>query len=257
MGKIKSQGFLNAPSAQKRDFSLEGPQEQKQPSPAQLEQFQAFTEAQKQYKESKEGQEEAKPEAVKEPESKKVPEKEPVISMDNVPAEGDVFLLDEDRKRLLQALMSPEEEEAAAKRSSKLTIKDVFDFGEFKQVIEIMDGLIVTFRSVSNAETLQIHHMVMEKYEKESSNYILEYTTLLNLACTIKGINGEEFPYHMGKSGFDQKIFDEKFERVISLPNQINAMLSVHSMWFDKRIRKLFLRKNGKESAAQEEIKNG
>jgi len=58
----------------------------------------------------------------------------------------------------------------------------------------------------------------------------------------LVSINGEELPTHLNdKKNFDEPRFLSKFDKVTRFPVQLVADLGIQYLWFDERVRRLFL----------------
>lgn len=138
-------------------------------------------------------------------------------------------------------LNNPERKAAIESRLVPMDLTDVIMYGEVRQDVPIQPGkLEVTFRSVSGDEDLRVKQMMGT--EQGTDRYMLDKFTLMQLALGLVAINGRELPTHLdGNKKFDEAKFLEKFEKVVRFPIQFLGDLGINYMWFDRRVRELFV----------------
>jgi hypothetical protein len=156
-------------------------------------------------------------------------------------------LLDDDTQWNL--LNNPKRRKTIEDRIRPMDITEIILHGEVHQVVPIVPGkLEVTYRSVSGEEDLAIKRMMFG--ETGGDRYLMDKFTLMQLTLALKSINDDELPTHLGDKGtVDEEKFIKKFEKVIKFPLQLLGDLGVQYLWFDERVRKLFL-------GGAEELKN-
>lgn len=138
-------------------------------------------------------------------------------------------------------LNNPKRRKTLEGRLSPMDITDVILHGEVRQTIPIVpDKLNVTYRSVSGDEDLAVKQMMFG--ESGGDRYLMDKYTIMQLTLALVSINGEELPSHLNdKKKFDETRFLSKFEKVTRFPVQLIADLGIQYLWFDERVRKLFL----------------
>lgn len=138
-------------------------------------------------------------------------------------------------------LNNPKRRKGVEGRLSPMDITDVILHGEVRQTIPIVPGkLDVTYRSVSGDEDLAVKQMMFG--ESGGDRYLMDKYTIMQLALALVSINGEELPSHLNdKKKFDETKFISKFEKVTRFPVQLIADLGIQYLWFDERVRTLFL----------------
>lgn len=138
-------------------------------------------------------------------------------------------------------LNNPKRRKEIEERLSPMDITDVILHGEIRQTIPIVpDKLEVTYRSVSAEEDLSVKQMMFG--ESGGDRYLMDKYTIMQLTLAMVAINGEDLPTHLNdKKKFDEVKFIAKMEKVTRFPIQLIADLGIQYLWFDERVRKLFL----------------
>jgi hypothetical protein len=136
---------------------------------------------------------------------------------------------------------NPTRKKEIESRLKDLDIVDIIQYGEIRQEITIVpDKMKLTLRSVSGEEDLAVKRMMFT--ENGGDRYMLDKFSLMNLACGVVAINNFELPSHMNdKNKFDESLFLKKFDTLMRFPAQFLADMGVQYMWFDERVRKLFV----------------
>jgi len=145
-------------------------------------------------------------------------------------------------RRRRQSLDTEELREAIEKRCEEMTIDQLIEDGELRQVVPIVrDKLLVEFRTVSGEEDLG---MKRELYKERNAPdiYLFDKLNMMQLAAGLYSINNKPLPDHLNeRRRFDPKAFEVKFNKVQALPLPFLASLSINYTWFDHRARKLFV----------------
>ncbi len=138
-------------------------------------------------------------------------------------------------------LNNPKRRKDIEARISAMDITDVILHGEVRQVVPIVpDKLEVTYRSVSADEDLAVKQMMFG--ESGGDRYLMDKYTIMQIALAIVSINGEELPTHLNdKKKFDETKFMAKLDKITRFPVQFMADLGIQYLWFDERVRQLFL----------------
>lgn len=140
--------------------------------------------------------------------------------------------------------------EAVEARCKPLSIAQMIEEGELRQFVPIVRGQFeVIFRTVSGEEDLG---MKRELYKERNASeiYLFDKLNMMQLAAGIYELNGKPFPDHLNeRRRFDQKLFQAKFDQVVTMPLPSLAALSINYSWFDQRARSLFV--------DLDELKNG
>jgi hypothetical protein len=138
-------------------------------------------------------------------------------------------------------LNNPKRRKEIEGRLSKMDITDVIMHGEIRQVVPILpDKLEVTYRSVSGDEDLSVKQMMFG--ESGGDRYLMDKYTIMQLTLALVSINGEELPTHLNdKKKFDETKYLAKFDKVSRFPVQLIADLGIQYLWFDERVRRLFI----------------
>jgi len=154
-----------------------------------------------------------------------------------------------DDPRQWNLLNNPQRRKEIEGRLVKMDITDIIVYGEIRQDVTIVpDKLTVTYRSVSGEEDLAVKQLMFG--EHGGDKYLLDKYTIMQLSMALVAINGDELPTHLDeKKKWKEELFLRKYEKVIKFPIQFIADLGVQYLWFDERVRKLFL-------GSTEELKN-
>lgn len=160
---------------------------------------------------------------------------------------GPLPSLQEELKDLLQnehewnRLNNPERRRIIESRLDAMDLTDIIIHGEIRQTVIVQPGkLSIVFRSVSGEEDLAIKRMMYG--EKGGDRYLMDRYTLMSLTLAVFSINGSELPTHLSDVGrFDENKFLQKFRHITKFPIQFLADLGVQYMWFDDRVRDLFV----------------
>jgi len=146
-------------------------------------------------------------------------------------------------------LNNPERKKTIEGRLAPMSITDIIVYGEVRQnVVVVPDKLVVAYRSVSAEEDLAIKQMMFG--EAGGDRYLMDKYTIMQLTLALVSINGDELPTHLDdKKKFKEDLFRKKFEKVVRFPIQWIADLGIQYLWFDERVRKLFV-------GQTEELKN-
>jgi hypothetical protein len=146
-------------------------------------------------------------------------------------------------------LNNPDRRKSIEDRLEDMNITDVILHGEVRQDVPIdPDKLVVTYRSVTGEEDLAVKRMMFG--EEGGDRYMMDKFTLMNLTLGLVSINGEELPSHIKEGKFNEEAFLAKFDKVLKFPIQFLADLGIQYMWFDERVRDLFV-------GSTEALKNG
>jgi hypothetical protein len=138
-------------------------------------------------------------------------------------------------------LMNEERRNEIESRLEPLDFDDWLQNFEIQQMVPIIPGRFEpTFRTPSGHEDLFVRSYIGR--DRGVDSYIVSKFSLLTLTVALVDINGKiKFPNHLDpKTGqVDEEKFEEKLNKVLRLPLQWLADLSVNYMWFEVRARKL------------------
>lgn len=146
-----------------------------------------------------------------------------------------------DDPRQWNLLNNPTRRKEIEGRLSAMDITDVIVYGEIRQTVPVVpDKLNITFRSVAAEEDLEVKRMMFG--ESGGDRYLMDKYTLMQITLAIVSINGDELPSHLNdKKKFDEAKFLDKLDKVSKFPVQLVADIGIQYLWFDERVRKLFL----------------
>lgn len=142
-----------------------------------------------------------------------------------------------DRKKRIEAKLKPME------------FTDIIVHGEVRQDVPIRKGLILTYRTASGAEDLEVKRLMFN--ESGSDRYMVDKYSVMQMTLALVGINGQELPSHLtSEKKFDEEKYAVKFDKVLKFPIEFIAEVGLQYLWFHERVRDLFSDDMGK-------IKNG
>lgn len=138
-------------------------------------------------------------------------------------------------------LNNPKRRKEIEARTPKMDITDVILYGEVRQTVPVVpDQLNVTYRSVSADEDLAVKQLMFG--ESGGDRYLMDKYTIMQINLALVAINGEELPPHLNDNKkFDETLFLAKLDKVTRFPVQFIADLGIQYLWFDERVRRLFL----------------
>jgi hypothetical protein len=138
-------------------------------------------------------------------------------------------------------LNNPRRRKEIESRITPMDITDVIMHGEIRQMVPIVpDKLEVTYRSVSGDEDLAVKQMMFG--ESGGDRYLMDKYSIMQLTLALVSVNGEELPSQLNDNKkFDETKFLAKLDKVVKFPIQLLADLGVQYLWFDERVRRLFL----------------
>ena len=147
-------------------------------------------------------------------------------------------------------LDTEELEEATNERCRPMSIEQLIEEGELRQMVPIVRGKFeVVFRTISGEEDLAIKRLLY--VERNAPDvYLFDKLNMMQLAAGLYIINERPLPDHLNdRRRFDKDLFKAKFRKVNAMPLPMLASLSINYTWFDRRSRKLFI--------DLDELKNG
>ena len=158
----------------------------------------------------------------------------------------DEFDFDRWRQSMMRDVINNEGQKSLIE--SRLTEMDVGDLvtqGYIIQRVPIIPGkFIVDFKTCDGEADLAIKRIIMEDSASVdvSDRYFLDKFGLMSLAAVIHKINDRPFGDFVNEHGdFDDDKFRAKFRKVVKLPMPMLASLGANALWFDVRVRKLFV----------------
>jgi hypothetical protein len=146
-------------------------------------------------------------------------------------------------------LNNPARRKDIESRLAPLGIEDIIIYGEIQQEVEVVPGKTrYKFRSTTGEEDLAVKRMMFG--ESGGDRYMLDKFSLYNLTLGVVSINNMALPTHLNdKKRFDESLFLKKYETLMRFPVQLLGDMAVQYMWFDQRVRRLFVK-------SAEELKN-
>lgn len=128
-------------------------------------------------------------------------------------------------------------------RCDPMKFDDLLLKGEVRQLVPIIPHRFeVRFRSMLPEENLLLKE-VMSKDDNINDAHTVEKFNLLQLACAVVSVNGEEiapsWPQYDKNGRPDEAVLTQRFKKVQKMSGYIVQDLSINYFWFDIRVRKL------------------
>ena len=138
-------------------------------------------------------------------------------------------------------LNTEELRKAIESRCKPINVEQLIMDGEVRQDVPVLTGkLIVTYRTITGEENLEIERMVFGTTEPDI--YVFDKLSMMQLACGLYAVNGQVLPNHLGDNRrFDKDKFKLKFRKVLAMPLVMLASMGINFTWFDQRTRRLFI----------------
>ena len=148
---------------------------------------------------------------------------------------------------VVDLLNNDEQKTLIEERCSPITLSEYVMNGFVRQRVPIVPGVFeVTFQSMSLEDELTLKNLIAKEANalELSDRYLVDKYGYMGLAVGLHMIHSEgkdkPFPSHLNNEGvFDEKLFWEKFRRVLRLPFHLAASLAINFFWFEVRVRRL------------------
>ena len=142
-------------------------------------------------------------------------------------------------------LNNSEQRDIIEGRLTEMDVGDLLTQGYITQKVTIIPGKFeIEFKALEGETDLALKRLIMEDSASVdvSDRYFLDKFGLMSLAAVLHKVNDKAFGDYMDEHGnFDDDKFRAKFKRVLKLPMPMLASLGANAMWFDVRVRKLFV----------------
>lgn len=168
-----------------------------------------------------------------------------------LPAMSEMELDQVRNKLVIDLLQNDEQRKIIEERLPPLDLSQLIMEGKVRQTVPIQPGIFEpTFQSLSAEEDLALKRLIISDANNLQVNdrYYLDKFSYMSVACGTYAINRAPLINHMVNGVFDDEAFWKKFTQVSRLPIQMLASLGTNFLWFDMRVRKLFV---------AERLKNG
>lgn len=158
----------------------------------------------------------------------------------------DEFEFDSWRRAMMKDILNnPGQKDIIEARLKPMDVGDLVTQNYIIQRVPIILGKFEpSFRTTDGETDLALKRLIMEdsKSIEMSDRYYLDKFTMMSMAALLFAINGKAYPDHVNTQGnFDDEMFKKKFAQIIKLPLPMLASLGVNALWFDIRVRKLFV----------------
>jgi hypothetical protein len=158
----------------------------------------------------------------------------------------DEFEFDAWRRAMMKDIINnPDQREIVESRLEPLDIGELITRGYITQKVLIIPTKFEPVYITTDGETdLALKRLIMTdaKSLEMSDRYFLDKFGLMSMAAHLYAINNKPFLDHRDKDGnFNDEAFMKKFSQVLKLPLPMLASLGVNALWFDIRVRKLFV----------------
>ena len=148
---------------------------------------------------------------------------------------------------VVDLLNNDEQKTLIEERCSPITLSEYVMNGFVRQRVPIVPGIFeVTFQSMALEDELTLKNLIAKEANalELSDRYLVDKYGYMGLAVGLHMIHSEgkdmPFPSHLNNEGvFDEKLFWEKFRRVLRLPFHLAASLAINFFWFEVRVRRL------------------
>lgn len=162
-----------------------------------------------------------------------------VDTMRQILNKSDVINNDEQRARI-EARLTP------------MNLTDLIVRGTVRQVVPVQPGVLeFEFQSLPADLRIDLKRMITTEAKKldVTEDYLLDKHSLMEVTCGIYAINGQVLPDYRDPHGvFSMEAFMRKYEIVARMNTHMISSMAINHMWFEARVRKLFV---------AEEVKNG
>ena len=148
---------------------------------------------------------------------------------------------------VVDLLNNDEQKKIIEERCSPITLDEYVMNSFVRQRVPIVPGVFeVTFQSMALEDELTLKNLIAKEANalELSDRYLVDKYGYMGLAVGLHMIHttGKDlpFPSHLNNEGvFDEKLFWEKFKRVLRLPFHLAASLAINFFWFEVRVRRL------------------
>lgn len=125
-----------------------------------------------------------------------------------------------------------------AKITDELDFEGLIINQELRQRVPIRKGFEPQYRTPSSGEDLFVKRLVGKV--EGSERYVLDYYTVMGLACGLYALNGKPLPSHLDKDGLPTpELFEVKMQHIMRFPLVIIADLACNFSWFTVRVQNL------------------
>lgn len=148
---------------------------------------------------------------------------------------------------IVDLLNNDAQKEMIEARCSLITLDEYVMNGFVRQRVPIVPGKYeVTFQSMALEDELKLKDLIAKEVSSVElgDKYLVDKYGYMGLAVGLHMVhtNGKDllFPSHLNNEGvFDEKLFWEKFKKVLRLPFHLAASLAINFFWFEVRVRRL------------------
>lgn len=132
-------------------------------------------------------------------------------------------------------------------RCSPISLGEYVMNGFVRQRVPIVPGTFeVTFQSMSLEDELTSKNLIAKEANtlELSDRYLVDKYGYMGLAIGLYMVHADGkdllFPSHLSVEGvFDEKLFWEKYKKVLRLPFHLASSLVINFFWFEVRVRRL------------------
>lgn len=148
---------------------------------------------------------------------------------------------------IVDLLNNDEQKTIIEERCSLITLDEYVMNGFVRQRVPIVPGVFeVTLQSMALEDELQLKNLIAKEANalEVSDRYLVDKYGYMGLAVGLYMVHASgkdiQFPSHINNEGvFDEKLFWEKFKRVLRLPFHLAASMAINFFWFEVRVRRL------------------
>lgn len=148
---------------------------------------------------------------------------------------------------IVDLLNNDSQREMIEARCSPITLDEYVMNGFVRQRVPIVPGVYeVTFQSMALEDELKLKDLIAKEVNaiELADKYLVDKYGYMGLAVGLHMVHAKgkdiPFPSHLNNEGvFDEKLFWEKFKKVLRLPFHLAASLAINFFWFEVRVRRL------------------
>lgn len=158
----------------------------------------------------------------------------------------DQFDFDKWRQSLMRDVLNNEQQKKIIEsRLKPMDVGDLITRGYIIQRVDINPGRFwVEFKTLDGETDLSLKRLIMEdsRSVEVSDRYYLDKFGLMSVAAVVHKINDRAYGDITDENGnFHDERFRKKFNQLLKLPMPMLASLGANALWFDIRVRKLFV----------------
>lgn len=158
----------------------------------------------------------------------------------------DNFDIDTMRQLMNKDLLNNDEQRNIIEaRLKPMSLTDLIIQGYVRQLVPIHPGTLeYEYQSLPSSLRVDLKRLVTIEARKldVTDDYLIDRHTILEIVCGIYAINGQVLPdYRDAEGNFSEEALNRKYAMVARMNNHLISSLGVNQIWFEARVRKLFV----------------